>query len=158
MQKKTTFRRDTFRFNGRSKVYIIGSSVRLGSDEQNFIELAAGTAPPEPLNWEYTTETQLERSERDRLCKLLKADVDCLLTWEAYLRGIREIIVLAHFLVFLGVVYQVSPAHYFVLTTSCLEVWRQKGRRHLRLILMPWAAENPLESCESLNTSSTTLM
>jgi hypothetical protein len=29
--------------------------------------------------------------------------------WAAYLRGIREIIVLAFFLVFLGVVYQVRP-------------------------------------------------
>jgi hypothetical protein len=37
--------------------------------ESTFIEMATGTAPPEPLNWEYTNETPFERSEGDRLCE-----------------------------------------------------------------------------------------
>lgn len=49
----------------------------------------------------------MERSEGDRLCKSLGIQV-CSTDTAAYLRGIREIIVLAHFLVFLGVVYQVG--------------------------------------------------
>ncbi|ORX35007.1 hypothetical protein BD324DRAFT_633591 [Kockovaella imperatae] len=59
--------------------------------DSNFIEMTTGTKPPSPLTWEYTNRSAGEQSERNRL---------------SYLRGIRSLIVLAFFLVFLGVVYQ----------------------------------------------------
>lgn len=40
------------------------------AEVKNFIQLSTGTLPPSPLNWEYTNETQEERSESDRLCEL----------------------------------------------------------------------------------------
>ena len=62
--------------------------------------------PPSPLEWEYTNQTNEQSSEMNRLCELslpLKEPAD---DPPAYLRGIRSLIVLAFFLVFLGVVYQ----------------------------------------------------
>ena len=71
--------------------------------------MTTGTMPSAPLSWEYTTQTQSENSESLRLCEFhLSAGSECTELWAAYLRGIRSLIVLAFFLVFLGVVYQVK--------------------------------------------------
>ncbi|KAK4686551.1 hypothetical protein P7C73_g3574, partial [Tremellales sp. Uapishka_1] len=59
--------------------------------DSNFIEMTTGTKPPMPLVWEYTIMTNAEKNRMNRF---------------SYLRGIRSLIVLALFLVFLGVVYQ----------------------------------------------------
>ncbi|ORY26511.1 hypothetical protein BCR39DRAFT_541062 [Naematelia encephala] len=59
--------------------------------ESTFIEMTTGTVPPSPMQWEYTNQSIEEFDEVNRL---------------SYLRGIRSLIVLAFFLLFLGVVYQ----------------------------------------------------
>ncbi|KAL7420361.1 hypothetical protein Q5752_005331 [Cryptotrichosporon argae] len=59
--------------------------------DSNYINLTTGTMPASPYSWEYTNETAASRSETLR---------------RSYLRGIRSLIVLAFFLVFLGIVYQ----------------------------------------------------
>jgi hypothetical protein len=74
--------------------------------------MATGSTPPSPLTWEYTNESNAQLAEENRLCRPRVLEPSCVskpaANISAYLGGIRSLIVLAFFLVFLGVVYQVS--------------------------------------------------
>lgn len=79
---------------------------------QTFISMATGSTPPSPLTWEYTNESNEQLAEENRLCRFCDLESSCAsrpkADISAYLGGIRSLIVLAFFLVFLGVVYQAS--------------------------------------------------
>ncbi|GLB43544.1 putative ABC-2 family transporter protein [Lyophyllum shimeji] len=63
--------------------------------DQAIIDLKTGVKLPTPLEWPYTTETNEEQSERIRL---------------SYVRGIRELLVIALFVCFVGIAYQLPGA------------------------------------------------
>ncbi|KAF8079136.1 hypothetical protein FPV67DRAFT_1467643 [Lyophyllum atratum] len=63
--------------------------------DQAIIQLKTGVKLPTPLEWPYTKESNEEQSERIRL---------------SYVRGIRELLVIALFVCFVGIAYQLPGA------------------------------------------------
>jgi hypothetical protein len=72
---------------------------------QHFINMSTGILPPSPMVWSYTNESDSELNNVNRLSESFH-----LIFWPSsladYLAGIRGLIVLAHFVVFLGIIYQ----------------------------------------------------
>jgi hypothetical protein len=81
--------------------------------------MATGTTPSSPLTWEYTNQSNESLHETNRLCKFYPhLYLASLADWSAYLNGIRSLIVLAFFLVFLGVVYQVGRVQFHISSSA----------------------------------------
>ncbi|KAJ7083358.1 hypothetical protein B0H15DRAFT_422992 [Mycena belliarum] len=62
---------------------------------QAIIELRTGVTVPAPLEWPFTNETNEEQDKRTRL---------------SFIRGIRELLVIAFFICFIGIAYQLPGA------------------------------------------------
>ncbi|KAJ6601121.1 hypothetical protein DFH09DRAFT_1020416 [Mycena vulgaris] len=63
--------------------------------DQAIIELRTGVTVPAPLEWPFTNETNEEQDKRTRL---------------SFIRGIRELLVIAFFICFIGIAYQLPGA------------------------------------------------
>ncbi|KAJ7239752.1 hypothetical protein B0H12DRAFT_1204157 [Mycena haematopus] len=63
--------------------------------DQAIIELRTGVTPSTPLEWPFTNETNEEQDKRTRL---------------SFIRGIRELLVIAFFICFIGIAYQLPGA------------------------------------------------
>ncbi|KAJ7606783.1 hypothetical protein FB45DRAFT_847352 [Roridomyces roridus] len=63
--------------------------------DQAIIELRTGVTVPTPLEWPFTNETNEEQSKRTRL---------------SFIRGIRELLVIAFFICYIGIAYQLPGA------------------------------------------------
>ncbi|KAF7347231.1 hypothetical protein MVEN_01478000 [Mycena venus] len=63
--------------------------------DQAIIELRTGITAPPPLEWPFTNETNEEQDKRTRL---------------SFIRGIRELLVIAFFICFIGIAYQLPGA------------------------------------------------
>ncbi|KAJ6606797.1 hypothetical protein B0H10DRAFT_1819461 [Mycena sp. CBHHK59/15] len=63
--------------------------------DQAIIELRTGVTVPNPLEWPFTNETNEEQSKKTRL---------------SFIRGIRELLVIAFFVCFIGIAYQLPGA------------------------------------------------
>ncbi|KAJ7360966.1 hypothetical protein DFH08DRAFT_1074070 [Mycena albidolilacea] len=63
--------------------------------DQAIIELRTGVTVPSPLEWPFTNETNEEQDKRTRL---------------SFIRGIRELLVIAFFICFIGIAYQLPGA------------------------------------------------
>ncbi|KAJ6479217.1 hypothetical protein C8R47DRAFT_1019314, partial [Mycena vitilis] len=63
--------------------------------DQAIIELRTGATVPTPLEWPFTNETNEEQDKRTRL---------------SFIRGIRELLVIAFFICFIGISYQLPGA------------------------------------------------
>ncbi|KAJ6520555.1 hypothetical protein C8R45DRAFT_1121130 [Mycena sanguinolenta] len=63
--------------------------------DQAIIELRTGVTPSTPLEWPFTNETNEEQDKRTRL---------------SFIRGIRELLVIAFFICYIGIAYQLPGA------------------------------------------------
>lgn len=72
---------------GKRELFPLAPEVHLIACAQKFIEMTTGTAPTSPLSWEYTTETQAQRTERQRLCLSFLAEGTLSLTARSVSQG-----------------------------------------------------------------------